>query len=310
MTIAGSKILVTGATSQVGLPVVRALASEGTNDVHGLARLRKTEDRERLEKMGVVPLPVDLATDDLGAVAEDYDYVIHLAIVKSGNFDYDMAATVEGLGRLMHRCRNARAFLHGSSAAVYDYTGSDAIREDAPLGDNHRSLFPTYSICKIAAESMARFAALQWQLPTIIARFSVPYGDAGGWPSFHLAMMQAGMAIPVHPDRPNHYNLLHEDDYIAQLPSLLNAAAVPAVTINWGGERASLEEWCTYLGELAGLEARFEETTNTIPPLPVDTGRMREITGECTVGWREGMRRIVAHASGESGASSESSETA
>ena len=129
--------------------MVRTLAAVGNNEVHGLARLKKAEDRQRLEEMGVVAIPVDLASDDLSAVAEDYDYVIHLAIVKSGNFDYDMAANVEGLGRLMHRCRNARAFLHGSSAAVYDYTGSEAIREDAPLGDNHRALFPTYSICKI-----------------------------------------------------------------------------------------------------------------------------------------------------------------
>jgi nucleoside-diphosphate-sugar epimerase len=32
------------------------------------------------------------------------------------------------------------------------------------------------SISKIASESMARFGARQWNLPTVIPRLSVPYG--------------------------------------------------------------------------------------------------------------------------------------
>lgn len=58
--------------------------------------------------------------------------------------------------------------------AVYQYAGHDPLAEDAPLGDNHRSMFPTYSICKIAAESVVRFVARQFAIPTTIARLSVP----------------------------------------------------------------------------------------------------------------------------------------
>jgi hypothetical protein len=44
-TLSGEKILVTGPASQVGLPVARALATN--NEVHGLARFSKREDREQ-----------------------------------------------------------------------------------------------------------------------------------------------------------------------------------------------------------------------------------------------------------------------
>ena len=217
------KILITGCTSQVGFPVAREL-SRG-NEVHGLARFSKTEDRERMEAIGVRCVALDLAEDPFDAVPDDFSVVLHFAVVKSGDWDYDLAANVEGTGRLMAHCRSARAFLHCSSGGVYAEQGREPRVESGPLGDNHRVMMPTYSICKIAAESMARFGARQWNLPTTIARLSVPYGDNGGWPWYHLLMMKAGTPIPVHPDAPSVYNPIHEDDYIAQIPRLLEIAA-------------------------------------------------------------------------------------
>ena len=229
----GEKVLVTGPASQVGFPVARALAAE--NEVHGLARFGRAEDRERVEKAGIRSIALDLASGATDALPDDYTWVLHFAVVKSGDFEYDLAANAEGTGRLMAHCRRARGFLHCSSAAVYAHRGAErpAAEGDA-LGDNHRAMLPTYSICKIAAETMARFAAKQWGLPTVVARLSVPYGANGGWPWFHLAMMRAGRAIPLHPERPNRFNPIHEDDIVAQVPRLLELAAVPAAVLNWG----------------------------------------------------------------------------
>ena len=56
------KILVTGPTSQVALPVVRALAK--SNEVWGLARFQKAEDRLRVEDLGARTVAADLATSD------------------------------------------------------------------------------------------------------------------------------------------------------------------------------------------------------------------------------------------------------
>lgn len=290
------KILITGCASQVGFPVARELSR--SNEVHGLARFSKAEDRERMEAIGVHCVALDLAEDSFDAVPDDFSIVLHFAVVRSGDWDYDLAANVEGTGRLMAHCRGARAFLHCSSGAVYAEEGREPRAESGPRGDNHRGIMPTYSICKIASESMARFGSRQWNLPTTIARFSVPYGNNGGWPWYHLLMMKAGTPIPVHPDEPSVYNPIHEDDYIAQIPRLLEIASVPATVINWGGsEVVSIEEWCQHIAALTGLTAKFHHTEATLRGLPLDLRRMHELVGETKVSWRNGIRRMIeAHA--------------
>jgi len=286
------KILITGPTSQVALPVVEALAE--SNEVFGLARFRKKEDREKIEALGVKTLAVDLADSDLSAVPRDFSIVLHFAVVKSGDFEYDLAVNAEGVGRLIEHCRPAKGFLHCSTAGVYQDAGHHALKETDPLGDNHRAMLPTYSICKIAAETVVRFAARQWNVPTVITRFSVPYGDNGGWPWFHLMMMKAGVPIPVYKDKPSVYNLIHQDDYISMLPKLLSLADVPPVTINWGGsEPTSIEEWCGYMGELTGLEPKFNYTEDTIASVTLDPSKMHELVDKTRVDWRVGIERMV-----------------
>ena len=154
-------------------------------------------------------------------------------------------------------------------------------------------MLPTYSISKIAAEAVVRFSAREFQLPTVITRFSVPYGDNGGWPWFHLMMMKSGTEIPIHSDRPNLFNPIHQDDYVAQIPAMLELASTPAHIVNWGGPQASLEEWCGILGELTGLEPRFRETTDTIGSVTLDLAHMHEAIGQATVDLRDGLRRLV-----------------
>ena len=245
-TLKKKKILITGPTSQVAIPIVKQLSV--ANEVFGLARFRQDSSREEIEKLGATTLAVDLAEGDLSQVPEDFDYVLHFAVVKTGDFEYDMKANAEGVGFLMSHCREATAFLHCSTAGVYHDQIDRPLRETDPLGDNHRCMMPTYSLCKIAAESVVRMGARLWNVPTIIARFSVPYGNNGGWPWYHLMMMKEGIPIPVHPDAPSYYNLIHEDDYIAMIPALLAQASTPATTLNWGGSEAtSIEEWCEYL---------------------------------------------------------------
>jgi UDP-glucuronate 4-epimerase len=281
---------VTGPTSQVGRAVVRALAPESR--LFGLGRLRKQEERRALEAAGVEPVVADLA-GDLPALPP-VDFVLHLAVVKSGDFALDLRANAEGVGQLLSRCRGARAFLHVSSAAVYAHAGHAPRAEDAPLGDNHRVLMPTYSLAKIAAESTARFAAREFRVPTTIARLSVPYGDAGGWPWYHLMMMKAGVPIPVHPAAPSVYNPIHEDDYVSHLGRLLELADVPATTLNWGGsEPASIEDWTAWLTALTGLEAKLEPSERALGSLELDLGRMHAALGRTRVGWRDGIRRML-----------------
>ena len=288
------KILITGPASQVGFPIARELAKD--NEVYGLARFGNPSDRARLEAVGVKCLHADLASDDFAKVPNDFTYVLNLAVVKSrdGNFEYDLAANAEGTGRLMYHCRGVKAWLQCSSAGVYQHAGHRPLTESDPLGDNHRVMLPTYSICKIAAETMARFGARQWNIPTIIARLSVPYGDNGGWPAMHLDSMIGGRSIPVNPEQPNVFNPIHEDDYIDHIPKLLGIGSVPATTINWGGsDPASIEEWCDYMGRLTCLAPKFVTTDRIIGSITVDLTRMHELIGRTTVHWRDGLRRMI-----------------
>jgi UDP-glucuronate 4-epimerase len=291
-TLSGKRILITGPTGQVAKPLVAAMAPH--NEVFTLARFSKAEDREAIAALGAQTIAADLASDSLAQVPDDLDYVINMAVVKSGDFEYDLRANAEGVGRLMLRCRNVKGFLHCSSTAVYEYAGHEPRREDAPLGDNHRSMFPTYSIAKIAAETVARFTAHEFGIPTTIARLSVPYGNNGGWPYYHLLMMQHGVPIDIHPERPNVYNPLHERDCLAKIPGLLAAATPEVTTVNFGGSEAvSIEEWCAWLQELSGFEPRFNESPSAFGSLQIDTTRLHELVGPTEVHWKDGIREMV-----------------
>ncbi|WP_101759725.1 NAD(P)-dependent oxidoreductase [Oceanicoccus sp. KOV_DT_Chl] len=289
--LTGKKILITGPTGQVALPVVEHFARIA--DVYALARFSKAEDRAVIEALGAKTLQADLAdARSVMSIPDDFDYVLNFAVVKSGNFDYDLAANGEGIGYLMTRCKSAKAILHFSSTAVYEYDGLEPRKETDPLGDNHRVMFPTYSIAKIAAETVCRFVARQHQIPTTIARLSVPYGDNGGWMYFHMLMMKGGIPIEVHPDAPNYYNLLHADDYIAKIPYLLAAATPEVTTVNFGGsQRTSIEEWCAYISELTGFEPIFKNNPKAFGSLCIDTEKMHSLIGETAVDWKQGIKR-------------------
>jgi nucleoside-diphosphate-sugar epimerase len=290
----GKRIVITGVTGQVARPLALELARE--NEVFGAARFNDPMARRALEESGVHCAAVDLMSGDVGDLPADADYVLHFAVAKSNNWETDLATNSGGLAYLMEHHQRASAFLHCSTTGVYKPDGHRVFDEDGPLGDNH-GVWPflrTYSICKIAAEGTARWAAERFSLPTTIARLSVPYGDLGGWPAIHLHMMLSGHAVPVHVDAPSVYHPLHADDILAMVPRLLGVASVPATTVNWGGSEAvSIEEWCTYLAELTGIEARFEPTAQTIDSVQIDTTRMHRLIGETTVPWREGMRRMA-----------------
>jgi UDP-glucuronate 4-epimerase len=290
----GRRILVTGVGGQVAFPLARSLAAAG-DEVWGMARLRKPADRERLEAVGIRPFAADLAEAQFGDLPRDFDEVLNFAVAKAGKWSRDLAANAEGLGLLMAHCRDSGALLHCSSTAVYAPAGVAPRNEDAPLGDHHAAMLPTYSIAKIATETVARLVARTYGIRTTIARLNVPYGDGGGWPAIHLAQVLADQPIAVTANGPHVYNPIHDDDIAAQLPKLVAAASVPATTVNWGGSEAvSLEDWCSFLGEQVGRTAKFAVMPFAIPSACIDPARMHEIAGPTKVGWRDGFTRMVA----------------
>jgi nucleoside-diphosphate-sugar epimerase len=285
------RIVVTGVTGQVAMPVARALAAD--NHVIGIARFANQAARDELEAAGIECCPVDLTRPDLAGVPSDVDHVLHFAVTKTGRWDKDLTANGVGVGALMSHFRGARSFLHCSSTAVYRPNGGQPMKESDPLGDHHGRAMPTYSISKVAAETVARFAAREFELPTTIARLNVPYGDGSGWPAFHLELLLAGQPIDVHPDGAR-YNPIDHRDVIRLVPALLDAADVSAPIVNLAGDDiVSIEEWSRYLGGLVGREPTFSTSEAAIPSAVIDTARQHELIGGCEVSWRDGFRDIV-----------------
>ncbi|HMC38740.1 MAG TPA: NAD(P)-dependent oxidoreductase [Acidimicrobiales bacterium] len=291
--LTGQRVVVLGATGMVATPVVHSLATD--NEVWGVARFHNRAAKAALEERGVHTVTLDLAEPDVSLLPADVDYVVNLAVTHSNDFAAALRSNAESLGLVMQHFASAKAFLHCSSTGVYAPNGAHKMRESDPLGDNHRVMLPTYSISKIAAESVARLSARLYGLPTIITRLNVPYGDAVAWPSIHLECILGGQPIQVLAGEPSYYSPIHSDDIIRQIPLLLSAAAVPAVTVNWAGpDVVSVQEWCTYLGRLVGKEPVFEETQQALPSVAVDTSLMEELIGPAEVRWQDGMARMVA----------------
>jgi nucleoside-diphosphate-sugar epimerase len=295
--IQNEKILITGPAGQIGFPLAAEFAKN--NEVWGIARFRDGAARERLEAAGVTTRSVDLADPDFSGLPKDFAYVIHFAIFQQPgqDFDYALRVNAEGTGLLMSHFRNARAFLVMSSCSVYGLAPDPSyeVKETDPLDNSVQPYSETYAISKIAQEGVTRFATRHWNIPATIARMNVSYGPNGGLPAYQFDMMLGGQAVPIEASRPSFCNPIHEDDINRQASLLLGAANVPATIVNWAGDEAvDVETYCQHMAEIANLTPGFRRINGEIQHTRTDNTRRRQLIGDCTVGWRDGMRQMIA----------------
>ena len=293
--IEGEKILITGPTGQVAHAIAVELAKK--NDVHALARFGKPGSRDRLERHGMQCIAGDFVADDLGSlIDDDYDRVLHFAVYQQAgkaDFEYAIEVNAVGTGKLMYHTRKTKSFLYCSTCSVYKPRGRIPRAEDDPLGEG-LPVSPTYGPSKLAGEAVVKFLSQQFGVPATIGRLNAAYGNAGGLPAMHLAMLRAGKPIPLSADAPNLYSPLHEDDYVRQAVMLLEAASVPPVVVNWCGSQAvAAEDWCEFMAGLIGVKAEFGRVAWHAGSNFCDTTRMHALIGETKVDWRDGMRRLV-----------------
>jgi UDP-glucuronate 4-epimerase len=294
-------VLVTGATGRIGFPVARALARD--HDVYGFARCRNPGDEARLRHAGVVPVPGDVADFDPASLpglgSRPISHVFHAGARVGPEAREDWQRTFEvnahATGRLISACAHhsdgaLRGFVFCSSGSTYEYQGHRPLREDDPPGVH----LGVYSLSKIAGEAVARSTAAEHGVPLTIIRIFSTYGPLGGAPADRLERIMAGKDVVLHPDRPNNYNPIYEDDYVRQAVRALDVASQPETTVNWAGsETVSAEEYCAYLASLVGRPVRFRYEDRAPWPIWPDVTRMHEILGRTRVPWREGMRRMV-----------------
>jgi nucleoside-diphosphate-sugar epimerase len=294
--LSGEKILITGPAGQIAFPLAGYLAAE--NEVWGIARFGDPATREQVDAIGVTTLVCDVGDGDFSELPDDFTYVLHLAAFMGPGLDFDHAIRVnaEGTGLLLAHCRKAKAALVMSTHSVYrpQEDPMHVFLETDPVGEVNAAHSPTYSMSKIAQEAVARYCARSLELPVVIARMNASYGPNGGLPTMHLDALMAGNAITTRWD-PCPYSLIHQDDINAQTEGLLAAASVPATIVNWAGdEGVSVQEWASYMGELTGKDAvvNVVETPGTLRGSIASETKRTSFTGPCTVGWKDGIRRV------------------
>jgi UDP-glucuronate 4-epimerase len=296
MTVRDARIVVTGAAGRVGFPIARDLADSALgNTVFGVARMSAPGDEATLRSAGIEPVRRDLGDGTDFTDLPEAEYVFHAAAAlgpaAAADWKYAFEVNAQASGRLVERYAQCRGFVYCSTGSAYQYQGARPLREDDPPGTH----IGNYSFSKIAGEAVVTFASRRFGTPVTIIRIFSTYGRMGGAPADRLERILRGDPIPLHPDTPNRYNPIYEDDYVHLGVRALEVAASPPVVVNWSGsETVSLEEYCTYLGELVGRPVQLVVSDRAYWPLWPDTTYMHEILGRTEIGWRDGFRRMVA----------------
>jgi UDP-glucuronate 4-epimerase len=285
------KILITGATGKIGFPIARALAQH--NQVWGAARLKSPAGRDKLVSAGITPIALDMSTGDFSSLPDDFTYVFHAAVDPGADgWASCLQTNAQHSGDLLYWCRAAKGFVFCSTGSIYGYQGHRPLIESDPPGVPLRA---NYSFSKVAAEAVCTWVAKQHRIPLTIIRICSTYGPEGGAPADRLDAILAHKPIRLHPDQPNNYNPIYEDDYVELAIRAMEVAAIPPVVVNWAGSQTvSAEDYCAYLGELVGIEPIFEYTTDAHTPLWPDVTHMHEVLGPTRVDWRDGFRRMVS----------------
>lgn len=292
-----AKILVTGATGQVAGPVIRYLAAD--NEVWGAARFTAEGGEEKVRALGATPVKIDVASGDLSALPQDFDYVLHFAFYRGGMDDFDGAIRVngEGTGHVLRHCRTAKAALVMSSGAIYGAIEDPHAypKEDGMIGNAFTPWSPTSNPAKVAQEAVARFCASAYGLPVVITRLNTVYGDGPMFlPMINMGQIMADREVSARWD-PMPHHPLHMDDLCDQIEAMLGAASVPATIVNWGGDEVvTQQQWCAMVGEWAGKEVvvKNQPVPGTTHTGGSDQTRRLAITGPCNVKFADGYKAL------------------
>jgi UDP-glucuronate 4-epimerase len=289
--LSGRRVLVTGASGLVALPVALALAK--SNEVYAVARFSDARQKRLLEAGGARPISFDLANPDLSPLPRSVDVVINYAVLPL-NHPQHYNVNAGAAGRLARRSRDCEAFVQGSTGSLYAYQGERALREDDPYG-LHSSIEP-YAASKIAMEFLLRHLSEDYRLPTVLIRIFSFYGPRGGGVTQRIDQVARGQPVSVYPGVRNVHTPLFEDDYVEKTIAAVGIAKSPAEIINVGGtEAVTTQQYCEMAGEILGKKPVFAENSRAWP-IWGDTTRMVKLLGPNKVSVREGVRRVIESA--------------
>ena len=294
--IENEKILITGVTGAIALPVAQYLAKD--NEVWGTARFTNVAARQQLEEAGVRTVPLDLASDGLGALPDDSSFVLHYAYTRmqSGEFHDAIQLNAIAAGRVLQHCRAARAALVLSAATLYSRSEDPHHRyvESDDIGLVAAPWAASSPVSKVTLEAVARFSAEAFDLPVTIARPACPYGTTLDVVTTVIDAVAADQPVYVTSE-PQPYSVIHIDDMCRQVGDLLSAAAVPATIVNWASDEViTMQEIAKRTGEVLGVEPRFAPipAPNVALGGVLDTDRLNSIATPCEISFHDAFETI------------------
>jgi nucleoside-diphosphate-sugar epimerase len=288
----GKRVLVTGASGLVALPVAVELAKD--NEVFAVARYSDPEQKRKIEASGAKAIAFDMAEPDLSTLPKSVDVVINYAVLPPNHKNLAYEVNTASTGRLARRYRDCEAFVHGSTGSLYEYQGERPLREDDPYGLH--SAGENYAASKIGAEYLLKHLSEDYQLPVTMVRIFSFYGPRGGGVTQRVDQVLRGEPVSVYPGVKNWHTPLYEDDYVEKTIAAAGIAKVGCEIINVGGsEMVTTQDYCRMAGEMVGKEPIFVENGKSWP-IAADVTKMEKLLGPSKVSVREGIRRIIESA--------------
>tara|TARA_B100000949_G_scaffold173024_1_gene153605 strand:- start:738 stop:1664 length:927 start_codon:yes stop_codon:yes gene_type:complete len=295
--ITDKKIVISGVTGKAVEPVARSLAQD--NDVYGVARFADASDHDRISAAGITPCIADFESGDFSNVPKDADFVLHFAWMRAGldELDRAIAVNVVGAGLLLQHCASAKAALIASSMGVYSAHEDPRhkFKESDALGRGSTAYAATSPVTKLGLEAVSRFCARAFNLPVTIARLNTVLGPVNAYHG-HLCRNVVKGIETVLPGVPNLHSPIHTADMIAQIEPLLDAAGIPALTVNWcGDDTVSSQDALDQIGVAFGRKAHYRsETKDGVPQgNAANSDLRRSITGPCKVSFADGLAALV-----------------
>ena len=201
-----------------------------------------------------------MSTGDFSAIPDDFSYVFHAA-VDTGADDWRrcVETNAQNSGDLLYHCRTAKGFVFCSTGSIYGYQGQRPLTEADPPGVPLRAELQLLQDRRRVRVHVGRQAVRHpaHDHPDLLDL------RAGGWRTGRPAGDDVGAASRFASIRmqPNNYNPIYEDDYVELGIRAMEVAATPPIVVNWAGsETVSVEDYCTFMGELVGVEPIFEYT--------------------------------------------------
>jgi NAD dependent epimerase/dehydratase len=312
MTIAGKKVLVTGADGFIGSHLTEMLAAQGAQ-VRALSLYNSFNDWGWMENLPCLDR-IEILTGDVRdpqfarLATQNCHVVFHLAALIAIPYSYlapdsYVQTNIIGTLNLLQAARDNQVarFIHTSTSEVYGTARRVPIDETHPL----QAQSP-YSATKIGADALADSFFNSFGLPVTIARPFNTYGPRQSAraviPTIITQIATGKNSIrlgSLHPTRDFNY----VEDTCRGFIGLAQCDAAVGETVNVGSNSE------ISIGELAGLimdlmgsrisieadEARKRPDASEVERLVCDNSRIRELTGYAPqVDLREGLSRTIA----------------